>query len=185
MKIPPPVSAPPGEIEGALTPKEINALFRGFGAETRYILRDYGPDALAAFVAGLYDLPPKPPPAPTTRMVIYDPRSIQPGFPMIAITAFNMPDDDAEVVFPIGYVDKFGDPTTPPAGANPLTVTADDAAQFVVAPTVDAAGLHIAPAGAGKLGVANVTVTDGTNSASLAVTIVSGAVAGISIGAPA
>ncbi len=154
--------------------------FRTWGLATAAVLDLYDPDAHAAFVGGLENLPL--PPAPPVSLHIF-----APGVrPMLAITAITIADDDAPITLPIAYDDKFQD-SEPIAPGTALTLASDDAAAFIAAPTLDptgVGGIVIGPAGAGKLGTANVTLSDAAgHTANLAVTVKAGAAATLVIGA--
>lgn len=154
-------------------------MFRQFGLDVAQIIAQYGPDALAAFVGGLFGLPLPPP-------KVLTPHLATPGDPTVLITSFSIADDEKPLVFPIVFTDSFGNVEAAPAG-EVVTVTADDNGQFLAAPVVDmvAGTATIAPAGAGKLGVANVVVSDGTrSSAPIPITVTPGAVVAIGLGAP-
>lgn len=88
--------------------------------------------------------------------------------------------DDASHAFTVVLKDKFGEVAT---AMGPLTVTSSDETVAVGTLSADQSLLTVAPAGAGKLGAAVITVADQSDnlSAVVNVTIVAGSPASIEL----
>lgn len=92
-------------------------------------------------------------------------------------TTFSLPTGD---MFPatLEFVDSFGNPAVAPTGVTPAWAV-DNATILTIAPAGDGMSANISTVG--PIGTANVSVTDGTITGTLAVTVTAGPVASITI----
>lgn len=153
----------------------IDEMFRDLGAFWAEVIAPYGKDATVAFLGGFLGLPPIP---VRPKLVIFQWRNGH----MVNVDAITQTVDDAGLKFNIGYEDKNGNKVDAPSGAAAITISSDDAGAILdqAGLTADANGqITIMPAATptgngGGLGVATVTATDGTDTATLKDTVIAG-----------